>query len=178
VSIHQRPATIDDRSEFGHWEGDSVEGIRSVGDGIHTEVERVSRMIIARKVGAISSAEGIRAQRTIFEPLPPGARKSVTMDNGKEMHNHYELVTSLGMDTYFADPYSSWQRGTNEHHNGRIRRYFPKGSDFSTVTEQELHEAITEINNQPRKCLAWYTPAEVFAQQLELVETNECCASK
>lgn len=178
VSIHQRPEEVNERRVFGHWEGDSVLGIKSVGDGIHTEVERHSRMMLATKVTALTSRAGVNAQKRLFGPLPAHARRSTTMDNGTEMHLHTELVTDLGMNTYFADPYSSYQRGTNEHHNGRLRRYFPKGTDFSSITETELHDVITAINNQPRKCLDWSTPAEIFHEHLHFEQTTQCCTSE
>lgn len=108
VSIHQRPEDVNTRTAFGHWEGDSVEGAKNVGDGIHTEVERRTRMMFATKVSALTSREGVNAQKRIFGSLPAAARVSTTMDNGTEMHLHTELVTQLGMDTYFADPYSCY----------------------------------------------------------------------
>ncbi len=166
VSIHLRPQMIDDRTEFGHFEGDTVEGRRSVGDGIHTEVERLSRITFAVKVNNISSEEGLRAQKDIFSDLPEKARRSTTLDNGRENHLHYKLKTELNMKTYFADPYSSWQRGTNEYHNGLLRRYLPKGTDFSELTHEELNDILWEINNRPRKCLGFYTPLEVFNKYL------------
>ena len=178
VSIHHRPAEVNARSVFGHWEGDSVLGTKSAGDGVHTEVERHTRLLLATKVSALSSAEGVKAQKRLFGPLPAHARVSTTMDNGTEFHLHTELVSDYGMDTYFADPYSSWQRGTNEHHNGRLRRYFPKGTDFTQISEAELQAAVTEINNQPRKCLGWFTPAEAFNEHLQSEQTNQCCTSK
>ena len=178
ISIHHRPPEVNDRTSFGYWEGDSVVGMKSVGDGVHTEVERHSRMMLATKVQALTSREGVDAQKRIFGALPVHARQSTTMDNGTEMHLHAELVTEYHMDTYFADPYSSWQRGTNEHHNGRLRRYYPKGTDFSQVPEEELRAAIDEINNQPRKCLGWLTPRESFEEHLELETTGRCCTSE
>jgi len=165
VSIHLRPNMVNKRSEFGHYEGDTVEGLRSVGDGIHTEVERVSRTTFAVKVKQISSEDGIKAQKEIFGQLPEKARCSTTLDNGRENHLHAELK-SLGMKTYFADPYSSWQRGTNEYHNGLLRRYLPKGTDFSDLTQDELDDILWEINNRPRKCLGYQTPLEVFNKHL------------
>jgi len=165
VSIHLRPEEINQRSIFGHFEGDTVEGIRSVGDGIHTEVERISRATFAIKVTKITSQEAIDAQQKIFAALPAGARRSTTLDNGRENHLHMRL-NDLKMKTYFADPYSSWQRGTNEFHNGLIRRYLPKGTDFSTLTQEELDDIVWEINNRPRKVLEYATPLEVFNQYL------------
>ncbi|PSO42931.1 IS30 family transposase [Candidatus Saccharibacteria bacterium QS_5_54_17] len=116
VSIHQRPVTVEERAEFGHFEGDSIEGRRVHKDGIHTEVERKSRKTFARKVDRIASAETLSAQLAIFATLPPGSRLSTTLDNGKEHSRHEQLTNGLGTNVYFADPYSSWQRGTNEYH--------------------------------------------------------------
>lgn len=166
VSIHLRPEAVNERTEFGHFEGDTIEGRRSVGDGVHTEVERLSRTTFAIKVKEISSAEGLRAQKEIFRQLPEEARRSTTLDNGRENHLHVTLKKDLKMKTYFADPYSSWQRGTNEYHNGLIRRYLPKGTDFSGLTQDELDDILWEINNRPRKCLGFYTPIEVFNKHL------------
>ena len=166
VSIHDRPKIVDKRKTFGHWEGDSVEGRRSVGDGIHTEVERLSGKLLARKVARIASYDTALAQLRIFRPLPKRARQTTTLDNGRENHGHTRLKTVLGMQAYFADPYSSWQRGTNENTNGLLRRYLPKGTDFTTVTPSELASIVEEINNRPRKRLDYQTPNEVFSKQL------------
>lgn len=166
VSIHLRPEDVNTRLIFGHFEGDTVEGLRSVGDGIHTEVERVSRVTFAIKVAAITSEEGAAAQQKIFAKLPTEARLSTTLDNGRENHLHMKLKDTLGIQTYFADPYSSWQRGTNEFHNGLLRRYLPKGTDFSRLTQEELDDIVWEINSRPRKVLEYATPLEVFNQYL------------
>jgi IS30 family transposase len=165
VSINERPTKVNRRKEFGHHEGDTVEGLRSVGDGIHTEVERVSRKLFAKKVEAITSEETVRVQQDIFNPLPPQARRSTTLDNGKENHMHYQLK-NLGMKTFFAHPYSSYERGTNENTNGLLRRYFPKRTDFRTVTQEELDDVVEELNNRPRKVLQYQTPNEVFTSYI------------
>ncbi len=102
------------------------------------------------------------AQIGFYQALPAHAVASVTADNGSEFAYHYPLADTLGIPTYFADPYSAWQRGTNEHFNGRIRKYLPKGTSLENLTQTELNEFITEINNRPRKILGWATPAEVF----------------
>ncbi len=162
VSIHDRPAEIDGRTTFGHYEGDTVEGQRSKHDGIHTEVERLSRKLFAEKVGRIASRETTDAQLQIFACLPEAARLTTTLDNGREHHLHCELTASLGLDVYFADPYSSWQRGCNEYHNGLLRRYLPKRTDFTNLSQAELDDIVEEINNRPRKCLDYATPNEVF----------------
>lgn len=165
VSIHERPVVIDQRNEFGHWEGDTIEGKRSEKDGIHTEVERLSRFFLAKRVDRIDSPEGINAQKALFCQLPNIARISTTLDNGRENHLHFELW-NMGIKTYFADPYSSWQRGTNENSNGLLRRYFPKGSSFKDLSQEELNDIIGEINSRPRKCLEYNTSSEVFCQKL------------
>lgn len=167
VSIHERPKTIDKRKQFGHWEGDSVEGKRSVGDGIHTEVERVSGKLLASKVTRIASAETVVAQLAMFSPLPAKASRTTTLDNGKENHAHTQLKRQLGIQAYFADPYSSWQRGCNENTNGLLRRYVPKQTDFTTLSQAELDDIVEEINNRPRKRLDYQTPNEVFFNRLK-----------
>ena len=125
----------------------------------------MSRKYFAKLVTQIDSEEAIKAQEEIFSPLPKWARRSTTLDNGRENHLHMKLK-DLGMNTYFADPYSSWQRGSNEYHNGLFRRYFPKGTDFKTVTQEEIDECVEEINSRPRKCLGYFTPNEVFLEKL------------
>lgn len=165
VSIHYRPEVANHRRQIGHWEGDTVEGRRSDKDGIHTEADRLSRLLAARKVDAISSHDSLKAQMDIFQALPPSVRKSTTLDNGRECHLHFKLK-ALGMATFFADPYSSWQRGTNEYHNGLLRRYLPKGTSFRNLTQPELDEIVWEINQRPRKCLGYNTPQEVFDREL------------
>lgn len=164
ISIHDRSVVIDQNIEFGHFEGDSVEG-RNHKDGVHTEVERLTRMYFVRKVTEISSLEGIKAQFEIFKNLPIHARKTTTLDNGRENHYH-QTLKRIGMKAYFADPYSSCQRGSNEYHNGLLRRYFPKGTDFNKVTQKDIDSCVWEINNRPRKCLGYYTANEVFLSKL------------
>lgn len=166
ISIHKRPKTIDKRKEFGHWEGDTIEG-KGHRDGIHTEVERMSRLILARKVTQISSEITINVQKQLFMETPEAARKSTTLDNGKETHLHFKLRTDLNMDTYHADPYSSWQRGTNEHGNWHLRYYFPKGTDFNDVSEEELQDAVEEINDRPRKILGYLSANEMYQKLLK-----------
>jgi IS30 family transposase len=166
VSIHLRPESINQREEIGHWEGDTVEGLGRR-DGIHTEVERVSRFLLAAKITAITSEQTAKAQLTMFETLPKAARQSTTLDNGKENHSHF-VLNIIGMQTYFADPYSSWQRGTNENTNGLLRRYLPKKTSFQSLTQQELDDIVWEINNRPRKVLHYKTPTEILGGAIQL----------
>lgn len=160
ISISQRPVAVNQRRQFGHWEGDTVLGLRSK-TSIHTEVERVSRYFAARLVARTTAEEAIRAQRDIFGGLPLHARRSTTLDNGSENSRHFEL-NELGMRTYFADPYSAWQRGSNEHHNGLLRRYLPKRSSFDDLCQDDLDDIVWEINNRPRKVLGYKTSQEVM----------------
>lgn len=172
TSIHDRPAQIEDRQQFGHWESDSVLGAAGSG-GIHTTVERTSRYYQAVKIDQITARATVDAQIRLFTPLPGHAVRSVTADNGSEFALHYELADTLAVPTYFADPYSAYQRGTNEHFNGRLRRYLPKGTSFADLTQTELDEFVHEINNRPRKILGWATPAETFHELTwELVPTT------
>ncbi len=154
VSIRHRPAEIGNREEFGHWEGDTIVGDRHKA-GIHTEVERISRLVFAYAV-----------QLFLFGQLPKLARKSTTLDNGSEHYLHTRLQEELGMQTYFADPYCSWQRGTNESTNGLIRRYFPKRTDFQLVSQEAVNEVVIRLNSTPRKVLGYQTPSEVFTAHL------------
>lgn len=167
VSISQRPEVINNRTEFGHWEGDSVEGTRSTKTGLHTEVERMSRKVASAKVANLTSEEAFKAQCKIFAREPKEAVKSTTLDNGRETHLHYQLRSKFNIMTYHAHPYSSWERGTNEHGNWHLRYYFPKGTDFSEVTEQELQAVVNEINNRPRKIHHFLTANEVYYQLLK-----------
>ena len=168
VSIHSRLERANTREEFGHWEGDSVIGKRS-GLCLQTEVERKSRYLKAYPKQSTYADSTIQAQIKIFSSLPKQSRKSTTLDNGSEFVLHTKLKQILNMDTYFADPYSSWQRGTNEYHNSLLRRYLPKGTSFDNLTLEELKDILTEINNRPRKCLNFYTPKEVFLRELKKV---------
>ena len=100
----------------------------------------------------------------MYRVLPAHAVKSVTAANGSEFAPHYKLAATIGVPTYFCDPYSAYQRGSNEHFNGRLRKYLPKGTTFEDLTQEELDEYIGEINDRPRKVLGWATPAEVFQE--------------
>ena len=165
VSIHQRPRVVDRRKQPGHWEGDSVVG-KGHRSGLHTEYERVFSLTRIEKLNSISALETRKAQERIFGPLPKRLRQSTTLDNGMEMALHTRLRKRLGMKTYFADPYASWQRGGNENANLWIRYYFPKGTDFSKINEQEIKDVERELNNRPRKRLGFKKPMELFTEYL------------
>lgn len=170
VSIRERPEDVNSRRDFGHWEGDTVVGDQHK-TGVHTEVERVSRLLFAHPVPHIRAKETCLAQLCIFGSLPKQARQSTTLDNGSENYLHTQLQEELGIRTYFAHPYCSWQRGTNEYTNGLLRRYFPKRTDFRNVTQEQLNDVVHRLNNTPRKVLQYHTPREVFSERLsQLVE--------
>lgn len=166
VNISLRPEEINTREAFGHWEADVVEGKGHSG-GIQTLLERKTRYYQARKLVNIDSEYGIKAQKEMLSKLPPLARQSVTFDNGRENYNHQQLQRDLGIKTYFCDPYSAWQKGANENHNGILRRYIPKKTDLSNLPQWELDFIIEEMNNKPRKCLKYQTPKEAFKQELK-----------
>lgn len=163
VSIHQRPAIVADRERFGDWEGDTLEGARGSG-GLATHVERKSRYLVAAKLGdkkaATMNIQTIRA----FTKLPRVMRQTLTVDNGSEFSQFKELEKKARLAVYFADPYAAWQRGTNENTNGLLRHYFPKGTDFRTISEKEIELVVKKVNNRPRKCLNYLTPHEVLFQ--------------
>ena len=161
VSIHDRPIIVAGRKQFGHWEGDSIVGLGHK-NGLHTEYERVASMTRFERLKRVTADEVSFAARKIFGDLPAHAKRSTTLDNGSEHTNHKEF----GIPTYFADSYSSWQRGGNENCNLWIRYYFPKGTDFSTITDEELKDVEWELNNRPRKRLKFKTPQEVFSEYL------------
>ena len=176
VPISERPPEADGRSAFGHWEADSVIG---VGCNLHTEVERRTRFLMARVVPDKTAGESVGAQLDMFSPLPAGARVSVTHDNGTEFAHHERLRDGLGMATYFADPYSSRRRGSNENRNGMIRRYPPERCEIRMDMAGELREIVDEADNRPMRVLGYRTPAEAFADELlELQDQQGCCTSK
>lgn len=166
VNIGFRSAKANNRKEFGHWEADVVEG-RNHRLGIQTLLERRTRYFQARILPNVDSEYGVKAQRKMLSKFPRTALKSVTFDNGRENYNHEQLQRDLGVKTYFCDPYSAWQRGANENHNGILRRYIPKKSDLTRLPQWELDLIIEEINNKPRKCLEYQTAKEAFRQQLK-----------
>ena len=161
VPISERPPEAGDRSGFGHWEADSVIG---AGCNLHTEVERKTRFSWPGSCPARPPGKRRRAL-AIFSPLPAGARVGVTHDNGTEFAHHESLRDGLGMDTCFADPYSSRRRGSNENRNGMIRRYLPKRSEIRMDMAGELREIVDEADNRPMRVLDYRTPAEAFGRR-------------
>ncbi len=164
VSIDDRPKHIEKRKEIGHWEGDLVIGKGQV-SAIGTLVERKSRYTYIVKLKNRKSATVVKGFVKEFNKTGKLFTKILTYDNGTEMAYHKRFTKKTGMPVYFAHPYSSWERGTNENTNGLIRRFFPKGTDFNKVSEQKLKIVQEKLNNCPRKVLGYRTPAEVMEME-------------
>ena len=181
VMISQRPAEAEDRAVPGHWEGDLILGLGS--SAIGTLVERSSRFTMLLhlppmdgrdgpkvKNGAALTGHGAEAVRDAIadaiRELPDHLRRSLTWDQGAEMAQHAKLRIETGLEVYFCDPQSPWQRGTNENTNGLLRQYFPKGTDLARHSAEDLAAVAAALNTRPRKTLDWRTPAEVLNERL------------
>jgi transposase, IS30 family len=160
VGIEHRPIEVETRTTLGHWEGDTIVGKNHQG-AIVSLVERKTRYTVLGKVER-STAEAVSA--VITAGLKPFKVKTLTFDNGKEFAKHQAIATALNTAVYFARPYHSWERGTNENTNGLVRQYLPKKTDFATVTEEVVEHIAYLLNTRPRKCLGWKTPIEVIHQ--------------
>lgn len=158
--IETRPAIVEIRSRLGDWEADTLIGARHR-QAIVSLVERKSRFCLLQKV-AHKSAELV--QIAVCQKLKPFNRKvfTITSDNGKEFAHHAAIAADLKADFFFAHPYAAWERGTNENLNGLLRQYFPKRTDFTTLTDGEIESVNDRLNNRPRKTLEFRTPNEIF----------------
>jgi transposase, IS30 family len=165
ISIDERPKEVELRKEAGHWEGDLIIGTKQ-SSAIGTIVERKTRYTYIVKLTDRKSKTVTKMFAEELNQLSYNCRKSLTYDNGIEMANHKWLTKKTGMIVYFAHPYSSWERGTNENTNGLIRRFFPKGTDFNQVTEEQLKVVQDKLNNRPRKVLGFRTPAEMLQKEI------------
>lgn len=168
--IDKRPKVANERKRIGDWESDTIEGSRGSGF-IVTHVERKSRYTMAAKAEDKSAETVTKATLKKMKKLPPQTIKTMTFDNGKEFAGFKEIERELEMRSYFAKPYHSWERGTNENTNGLLRQFFPKGMDFRTINKSDIDNALELLNNRPRKCLNYRTPTEVFWR------SPKCCTS-
>ena len=181
VLISQRPAEAEDRAVPGHWEGDLILGLGK--SAIGTLVERTTRFTMLLhlppmpghggprvKNGPALTGHGAAAVRDAIADTittaPGQLRRSLTWDQGAEMAEHAQLRIDTGLQVYFCDPQSPWQRGTNENTNGLLRQYFPKGTDLSRHSAEELAAVAAALNGRPRKTLGWRTPAEALNEYL------------
>jgi len=160
ISIDERPAIVDKRSRIGDWELDTIIG-KNHKQALVSLTERKTRYTLIQKVKR-KTAESVAD--AIIKLLTPFTDRVLTMtsDNGKEFAEHKKVASKLNAKFYFAHPYASWERGLNENTNGLIRQYFPKGSDFTNITQKEINRAMNRLNNRPRKCLGIKTPNQVF----------------
>lgn len=160
ISIDERPAVVDKRSRIGDWELDTIIG-KGHQQAIVSLTERKSRFTLIKKVER-KTAECVA--KAIIHLLSPLSDQVITLtsDNGKEFADHKMIAKKLKAQFYFAHPYASWERGLNENTNGLIRQYFPKGRDFTTITQKEINHAMDKLNNRPRKCLGIKTPNQVL----------------
>ena len=169
-SISKRPKEIKKRTTFGHWELDTIVSSRGESKGCFaTFAERKTRMYIAIKIPDRTASSMENAVRFVANILPKKAFKTATVDRGKEFACYSNIERDLNIPFYFADPYSSWQRGTNENSNGLLREFFPKKTDLAKVSYNDLQKALFLINSRPRKCLKWKSAYEVFFHELSLL---------
>ena len=157
-----RPAEIATRAVPGHWEGDLIKGARN-GSAVGTLVARITRLVLLARMEGTDARSARAGFTKTLRHVPALLRKTLTYDRGKEMAEHARLAKRLAIQIFFADPYSPWQRGTNENTNGLLRQYVPKGTDWSGDTQRELNAIAHRLNTRPRKCLDVATPLEVHA---------------
>jgi IS30 family transposase len=172
VNISERPAEVADRAVPGHWEGDLILG-KDNKSAIGTLVERETRFVLLLHLPDGRDAATVAAVMTeVIGTLPPLLLGSLTWDQGKEMAHHRKITLDTGLQIYFCDPHSPWQRGSNENTNGLLRQYFPKGTDLSQHSAAELARVAAELNGRPRETLGWRTPTEALTKLLSDQQTT------
>lgn len=165
--IEERPDTANNRLFFGHWEGDTVHGNKHSGYLV-TLVERKSGYALVGHIPRATKEQFRLCAERLLAPLPAHLKRSLTLDNGTEMNDYEELERNTSVRVYFAHPYHSWERGTNENFNGLLRQFFPKTRDFRTVTKQEVDLAANLLNTRPRKRHGYRSPAELLKPYLDV----------
>ena len=161
VSIHERPSEINERIELGHWETDSMIFSQQKGT-LSVQVERITKLVRIHRCLDKTAKETLEAIIKTADSVPLKYFLSVTYDNGTEGAKHMELRKMFGIETYFCDPYCSWQKGLVENTNMFIRQYLPKNAPIDSITDEQIYEIQEKLNNRPRKCLKYMTPNEYF----------------
>ncbi len=172
VSIEKRPAKANNRSQVGHWETDLMESKRGINDNVSAHIERKTRYTKLEKLSNKKAKTKLKKMQETLEMLQSVSKsrkpiiKSMTYDNGSENAYHYKLSKNMKIDGYICHPYHSWEKGSVENVIGRVRRFIPKGTDISTVSDKYLQQVENWINNAPLKCLNWLTPNEAMAKEV------------
>jgi IS30 family transposase len=174
VPIHARPAEVATRDTTGHWEGDLML-FQRYGQAVLVSHERRSRLLLAHRQPSKAADPVARTLLRQFGALPLRLRRTMTFDNGTEFAQHHRLGSELGIDTYFCDPHSPWQKGGIENAIGRMRRRLPRKTDLATISPKQLDLLVAAYNHTPRKCLNFQTPAQVFCQELKVLHFNREC---
>lgn len=167
--INERPAEVEDRVQAGHWEGDLIMGAGNR-SAIGTLVERTTRYLVLLPFpDGIATTDGVRQAITdALQNVPTGLRRTLTWDQGKELAQHQQITASTGTGVFFCDAHSPWQRGSNENMNGLLRDYFPKGTDLSIHSVQDVMRIAEEVNDRPRKTLGWQRPIALFDSHIAM----------
>ncbi len=177
ISIDSRPKSIDTRLQLGHWETDNVIGRQTDKTALSVTVERKLRLTVMSKLAAKTADEKTKKLFARMSRFPDKIRKTLTADNGAENTKHKQITESLDMSVYFCHAYHSWEKGTVENMNGRIRRFIPKGISMDLITERDVALIEWELNNTPRKCLDWKIPLEVLGEIMQNTKTSNRCTS-
>ncbi len=165
-SIEKRPVIVDQRIRIGDWETDTIAS-KDNNPGLNSLIERKSGLILLTKVKDRTSQSTTEAIVKRLLVLPMRTLNTLTMDNGPENHGWKDIEEKIGLKCFYAHPYSSWERGSNENGNGLVRWYFPKKTDFSKIENEEIARVEYALNTRPRKRLGWKTPLEVFSEELD-----------
>jgi IS30 family transposase len=165
ISIEERPASVESRSVAGHWEGDLIMG-KNHKTALGSIVERKTRTVILVKLKKKDATTVRKSFERELKTLPKQMKKTMTYDQGREMSEHKLFTANTKMKVYFCHPASPWERGTNENTNMLIRDYFPKGTDFDTISRKEIKRVQNELNERIRKSLNWESPKDVFEREI------------